>query len=66
MEQTRPTKVTCGSARQEITLTVLNRKVYYRCQFPPEVKVVSFIHNLKTRHAEAIRNSTFFLHKSVK
>jgi len=26
MEQTHPTEVNCGSARQEITLTVSNRK----------------------------------------
>jgi len=65
MEQIPPTEVNCGSVHEEITLTVWNRKVCYRRQFPPDVKVVSFIHNLKTRHAGPIRDTTF-LHKSVK
>ena len=63
MEQIPPTEVNCGSVRKEITLTVWNRKVCYRCQFPPDVKVVSFIHNLQTRHAGPIRDPTFYINQ---
>jgi len=60
MEQIPPTEVNYGSVRKEITLTVWNREVCFRCQFPPDVKVVSFIHNLKTRHAGTIRDPQVF------